>query len=428
MSTSNSKTGKKDAESSTNKSRQPSETGTKPSTKNVRKNVIKPLPMNSDPAQLFNLFSKNYESLSQAMAKQFEDEENFSPFPSEDDTNTQSNPIFNYNLLEALESASIQTGEKVKEVTNGNGQRSFSTAPSQNGASTKPTTHAKRKIICPPQSLLNDSEIDFIRNKIAQVIKQNEGGNLPRSLNFFDAGDGFALHSEDSNKTSNGFNNRGNHNQTSIEIEFSPIPECKVHGVEDCDCPIFDEEYVSSHPSSRGLNSSRDSEGRDSNDDGPSCEFTFEYDSKGRLLPMGNNIEDKLSLMDSEAGKLKELQEEFEAIIAEENGSRPKSAVKEQSDKTHRPRSISSKSTQQNKNRVKRRLKREITDPLDDLKEFVKEETQKKLEKRRLLCNRQSSSSRNFYGLIPKDDCCLLCQYEAVFGIKPRYLVTKKAN
>lgn len=103
MSPLNQNTGKLESETPIDKKRQPSETKTKAPPRMITPTTnINPL-SKPNPAQLFDLISKNYESWLQAMAKQFEDEENFSPFPSEDDANTQLNPIFNYNLLEALE-------------------------------------------------------------------------------------------------------------------------------------------------------------------------------------------------------------------------------------------------------------------------------------------------------------------------------------
>lgn len=74
------------------------------------------LPLNSDgrldPQLLFELVSKHYDTWLNAIGKQFEDDENFLPFPNEDlptirrDESQQ--PIFNYSLLEALEKASSE--------------------------------------------------------------------------------------------------------------------------------------------------------------------------------------------------------------------------------------------------------------------------------------------------------------------------------
>ncbi|KAG5417507.1 hypothetical protein I9W82_005143 [Candida metapsilosis] len=418
MSPSNQNTGKLESETPIDKKRQPSETKTKAPPRMITPTTnINPL-SKPNPAQLFDLISKNYESWSQAMAKQFEDEENFSPFPSEDDANTQSNPIFNYNLLEALESASVQAGERVKEISSGGVHDPLNLATSQSDTAPRPIKLPKRRIICPPESLLNNTEIDFIRNKITQAIKQKEGGVLPKG-NLFDPG--IRLR-DDFGNLANNMDSNGDLNHTSIEIEFSPIPECEVHGAEDCDCPIFDEGHTSSRLSSKGISSRHND---DENDDGPSCEFTFEYDSNGRLLPTGNNIEEKLQSM-KYADKMKGFQDEFNAIMDEADESQPNLYTANNRSVLIPPISSPSKSLHR-KTKVKRRLKREITDPLDDLKSFVKEESQRKLEKLRLR-DRDSTTPRNFYGLIPNDKCCLLCQYESVFGMEPRYLVAKKTK
>ncbi|KAI5969963.1 hypothetical protein CANMA_001003 [Candida margitis] len=425
--------GKQDLESPAMDSRQPSETKAKkpPKEMNAGASSSKPTSIKASPAQLFEMISKNYDNWSQVMAKQFEDEDNFSPFPKEDDPNpTESNPIFNYNLLEALESVSNQAGERIQEITNDD--RQSLDAPTietpHSDTSKRLIKHPKKKIICPPQSLLNDNEIDFIRDKIAQIIKQREGGDLPANFNLFESSyENSHLDDNDLSKLRNEFENAGHLNPASIEIEFSPIPECKIHGLEDCDCPIFDEVYGSSSLSSNGL--LRESRPADSDNDseGPSCEFTFEYDSSGRLLPTGNNIEEKLRSMNQAAEKLKGLKDELNLgtnVASRYQENNP--PARNQQDSSRAPSSGSSTSPK-HKSKLKRKSKREISDPLDDLKRLLKEKPQDKLDSSRLR-NRVSTTPRNYYGLIPSDKCCLLCQYEAVFGMKPRYLVGKKAS
>ena len=85
---------------------------------------------------MFELVSQNYENWQQAMVKRFEndenDDDNFSPFPNHDNhikanlnlmlnqkpTNEKnSNPIFNYNLLEALDEVSNDMTEQLREST-----------------------------------------------------------------------------------------------------------------------------------------------------------------------------------------------------------------------------------------------------------------------------------------------------------------------
>lgn len=85
---------------------------------------------------MFELVSRNYENWQQAMVKRFEndenDDDNFSPFPNHDNQikanlnlilnqtspiEKNSNPIFNYNLLEALDEVSNDMTDQLREST-----------------------------------------------------------------------------------------------------------------------------------------------------------------------------------------------------------------------------------------------------------------------------------------------------------------------
>ena len=73
-----------------------------------------------DPKKLFELVSKNYETWLHAMSKQFQDEDNFLPIPNDETdfagSSDDSQPIFNYSLLEALEKASSEFSDKISKL------------------------------------------------------------------------------------------------------------------------------------------------------------------------------------------------------------------------------------------------------------------------------------------------------------------------
>ncbi|CAD1808695.1 hypothetical protein FOB58_000615 [Candida parapsilosis] len=425
MTASTQDTGKLDSQSSIKRNRQPTENNFKlsqmnGSTSNNKQDIPSP-----DQDQLLSLTSKHNESWQLAMAKQLEDEENFSPFPCEDDDNsTDPNPILNYNMSEALESVPNQAGETIQEVPNAKVHHTNLSSLQQIDPSKRP----RRRIICPPPSFLHPDEIDYIRDKITRVIEEKGVGQLPKDFNLFDS-ENNSIHlqcDDDDLSKSSGRADNCQLNRTSIEIKFSQMPECEIHGEEDCDCPIFDETCTSSRLSSKGSSDLRYADCEDGKC-GPSCELTFEYDSSGRLVPTGTNIEEKLKSITNEASKLKQLKDELNSIICESSESQALVPTNKLQNRQQPPSSSSSKSSSKRKISADKKPKRVITDPLDDLKILVKDRPQAKLEKCAIR-NRRSTTPQNYYGLIPNDSCCLSCQYEAVFGTKPRYLVAKNAS
>ncbi|EGW35159.1 uncharacterized protein SPAPADRAFT_53491 [Spathaspora passalidarum NRRL Y-27907] len=337
------------------------------------------------------MVSKNYENWSQAMYKQFQDsDDNFSPFP-DDSVDNSTPPIFDYSILEALDKDDhdeIDTENKPITVD------ATVRAADANG---------KQKILHPSQSLLSEYEIDFLRNRISQMIHDQGIGGLMKDVasksnnnnntatttggfSLYDTRDEEGLHAGNTDEccdqdydqddydleeiTGDDFHSHAHH----IEVELNTVPECDVHGMQGCDCPFY--EY--------GDDDEHDPDCDHHN--GPSCEFTFEYDHTGKLIPTYSNVEEKLRLMNLES-RLKNQNQQS-------NMKLPSISELNISD------SMKSKSKKKKKKKSKAKSESKLGHH-----------------------NLPTTIPRDYYGYIPSDSCCLFCEYQAIFGSKPRQMM-----
>jgi hypothetical protein len=356
---------------------------------------------NLDPKRLFELISKNYEIWQNSLNNQFVDDDGFLPFPQESDdcenpkissNNSKDNgPIFNYSLLEALENASgdnfnetdlfneirlnLSNIDKLFPVTKSNSSNSRTTnesviRPSRSNEnipidslknylsskSEKPDlvssqAAAKMKKINESTSLLKQSEIDFLRNKISSMISPTQG------MSLYDTKDEPGLHSGSGD----------------IDIDL-------IHSQDDYDVDeILDDdyEYDYSHHIEVEVNAiGNDGQFSSHENEGPSCEFTFEYDHNGKLIPTSSNVEEKIRLMNLQS--------------------------KINNQKLKLP-SISELNL------------------IDDVNATQKKKSKKKKKKKKTTDAQEEPT-------LTKDatadhDCCLLCEYEIIFGTKPKQLI-----
>ncbi|KAK6456789.1 uncharacterized protein RJT20DRAFT_34422 [Scheffersomyces xylosifermentans] len=412
-----------------------------------------------DPKKLFELVSKNYETWSQAMYKQFQDEENYSPFPNEDDEASvgigasdrygDSQPIFNYSLLEALEKASAEFSDKINKMDdnevinemnnrietlvsgslgaslpNTAPKRSPSTPPKETEESTNThrttgnSKNAGKRIIHPSESLLKENEIDFLRSKISQMIgtnafNQNINGAPfnPRKregFSLYDTQDEEGLHegNADAYYDENGeyhdddqddydleeINNDDPYSYGyppthHIEVELNAAPECDEHGLDGCDCPVYEYDDGERY------------RGGEFGDEGPSCEFTFEYDHTGKLVPTYSNVEEKLRLMS--------LQSRISAANGS-NGSKSRNGVNASNMKLPSINELNIGSHNLNST--------------DSLKASTKKKNKKKKKKKNASSETKDQPPRHHTGAIGAG-CCLFCEYELVFGSQPRQMM-----
>lgn len=254
-----------------------------------------------DPQRLFELVSKNYSTWLQVMNKEFPEEDEYLPFPS-DGGGKKSQPIFNYSLLEALEKASLDFSDRINKLEET--EKVPEIGSSNSGANSREHAKLQQEYA---QSLLQEPEISFLRNKISELVNNGANGIRGQSSNGLPQQEGFSLYdTRDEEGLHEGntdqcydqddydldeVNDYENANDGKsyqydypsshhIEVELNTVPECPEHGMDGCDCELY-----SDRPSSRY------------DDEGPSCEFTFEYDRNGKLVPTYSNVEEKLRLM-----------------------------------------------------------------------------------------------------------------------------------
>lgn len=392
-----------------------------------------PLRPHFDPRQLFEAVSKNYESWQQAMGKRIKLEESFLPFPSEDEipgtkTSSGTAPILNYSLLEALDCVSNKHADEL--------------------ASLKGCNNESRDSIF-HHALLKDSELEFLREKIGQIIKSNELRENPkgmeanldlsnvgcpttsganklivnsetcRGFTLYDTideeglydGNSHASVDDDMDEYTDKSNDsichcedhdehvelefRYNYGPHHIQVEVNSIPECPTHAPDMCECrpyPIqntvldYDDDY-----------------------NGPSCEFTFEYDHTGELVPIYNNVEEKLRQMT--------LKSRIGSVYNE------KGQILQHSAKQGQDTSTKKKKKKKNKKNKKKSVNVDFQDEMgmgEDSAAGYHDPDNSPL----------SSPPHSEPGPVPKTqpvfgdpDCCLLCEYELIFGRPPRQLM-----
>jgi hypothetical protein len=359
-----------------------------------------------DPKKLFELVSKNYETWLHAMSKQFQDEDNFLPIPNDENdfagSSDDSQPIFNYSLLEALEKASSEFSDKISKLDGEDLMDEISATidpETDKNASKKKTKSNEVKDV-----LLRDSEIDFLRTKISQMINSNDftlhnknkGHYYPprppppprkrEGFSLYDTQDEEGLHEgntdayydhDDLDDYDDGqddydidevnddqylYDSPTHH----IEVELNTAPECDEHGMNGCDCPIYEND------TNARLRDRFDEEG-------PSCEFTFEYDHTGKLVPIYSNVEEKLRLMTLQS-RMAGAGTNFSLTGAPTLG--------------------------------------------DADANMSKKKKNKKKKKKKKSQNPQISTFTNSTNmLLSSGGCCLFCEYEAVFGSKPKQMM-----
>lgn len=439
------------------------------------------------PQQLFELVSRNYENWQQAMVKRFEndenDDDNFSPFPNHDNQikanlnlilnqtspiEKNSNPIFNYNLLEALDEVSNDMTDQLRESTSASLKDNIGTVNGTTDKSgIKTEVKNKRKLFATTtHTLLNEKEIDFLRHKITQIIQHGEQTKTTQGFSLYDTKDEEGLHAGNSDMcpccsdckeyefeydgddydydqgdydleeiTRDDDDKKGYSRGFSytippthhIEVELNAVPECDIHGSEDyCDCPIFDaciERGNGSNSSNSRVNvrkGARTGDYDEDESDGPSCEFMFEYDHTGKLIPTYNNVAEKLREMELNGDKF--IERAHEQTKTKKKGKKSKHknkklhALKDDKKSKNKPLKeegiLSSKEDEEvstimpiSRN-IDLEIVREIKIPHDPSS------------------NQPTTTPKDYFGLIPSisNECCLMCQYQAVFGAEPRQM------
>lgn len=290
------------------------------------------LPRRVYPQKFSDLVAKNYNLWLQVAGRQFregqDDEANFLPLPKEDG---KAEPIFNYSLLDALEKVSLDFSDRINKLEETEQVPEIKALEKEQ----REEEGALRDRF--NRGLLKDTELEFLRNRIGELVMKNRQMEQQREgFSLYDTRDEEGLHEgntdacyDDYDEDDYDLEEIGSDYQPThhIEVELNTAPECIEHGTDGCDCPMENRKqvrYTTGHI----------------DEEGPSCEFTFEYDGNGTLVPTDNNIVEKLRMMN------------------------------------------------------------------------VKGEEKKKKKKKKKPKDK-----------IPNGNCCLLCEYEAVYGVKPRQMI-----
>lgn len=375
-----------------------------------RNSNSKPTQKKLDPQKLFDLVSKNYDTWLQVMNKQFKDEENFLPFPKEDALDKNSQPIFNYTLLEALEKASSDFSEKADGIHEDDAIEEIPATDDKEQSKIPQASNRQNRIKNAEnpsskgsQTFLKESEINFLRNKISQMIASNNfsinnTNHAPKREGFslYDTQDEEGLHDGNTDQFYDDEQDdydleelqgeflhdypNGRH----IEVELNTAPECEIHGYDGCSCPIFHDEGLDGHSYRNGAY------GFDEDEEGPSCEFTFEYDHREGLVPTYSNVEEKMRLMN------------LESKISNNNPDIKLPSITELNNSTYNS-SDKSSSKQKKKNKKKKNSNSNAANPNPHL--GANPET-------------HPTTKANASG-----SCCLFCEYEVIYGAKPRQMI-----
>ncbi|RLV83576.1 hypothetical protein JA9_004756 [Meyerozyma sp. JA9] len=190
--------------------------------------------------------------------------------------------------------------------------------------------------------LLKESDIDVLYKKISSIFSPP---NPTSGFSLYDTKDEEGLHDGNAEFFSDHDYGQSDYDLDEvhddlahhIEVEVDRGASCDGHEGS-CSCDEYD-------------------------DQGPSCEFTFEYDHNGKLIPTSNNVEEQLRLM--------QLQNQ--------------------------------------------QLQRQSPRPAKGQRDLESRPGKKKKNKKKKNKDQEPSAAGSC--------CCLFCEYEAIYGVEPRQMV-----
>lgn len=353
-----------------------------------------------DPKRLFELVLRNYKLWQEAMNRDVasrDDSYPRTPDPgashaadsgADDATgDTGGEPVLNYNLFELLDKTPAEIDLQAIMATVG---KDGIVKPNLNQPSllAPSPTPAPLLLIPPPpptagetlsplyqpdaarvtELILNEQEIDFLRQKILQMINfrplPSAAAALLGGMSLYDTQDERGIVDDD--------------DQDDYDLD-----------------ELAADEYYKSHHIEVELNLHRQDEctcGDDHTDDGPTCEFTFEYDNLGKLVPTYSNVEEKLRLMGLQhklgANGTMKLPLILELNLIDQ-------AAAASSDHLPLPAGLKKK---KHKKKKKKDTKLVVPAP-------------------------SPAAPMPPGAMLAYGDCCLLCEYEFIYGKKPRQLI-----
>lgn len=370
-------------------------------------NVVEP---QLDPKRLFELVLRNYKLWQEAMARDgasldggyprsgttaaIPDTASETPRDFDGD---MGQPILKYNLLELLEKTpgEVDLHALIAKASRDGVDTSSVLAPLVPQIAPASSLAPLALIPPPPPSgsepvmlgmtglcdrvselLLNEQEIDFLRQKILQMINFRplaaSNAAAQGGMSLYDTQDERGIVDDD--------------DQDDYDLD-----------------ELAADEYYKSHHIEVELNLHRHDEctcGDDHAEDGPTCEFTFEYDNLGKLVPTYSNMEEKLRLMGLQQrlgtnGAMKlplilELNLIDQAAATSSSSAHPQLAP-----------SLLLLLLKKKKHKKKKKAE----------------------QKQASATSSHSQSAPPPSSMLAPTDCCLFCEYQFVYGKKPRQMI-----
>lgn len=312
-------------------------------------------------------------------------------------------PVSNTSVLKALEKLAIDLPEILEPERDTISKNYSSKLPMKSAIYTSEEgTTSPREIEQLTNTYLRDSEIEYLRKKISQLVDLKKlsvkGGASQKCKNNLENTQDSELSGEVElgleKITQDDYNieelhddflyDLGTHH---IEVEVKTLSECLTHGTDFCDCPLSGAKRCSDLSETNPENTQHLQ-----HQYSPSCEFTFECNEQGKLVPTYSNVEEKLRLMSLEAKK--PLGNLSRTAYPSDPKYGPDFKGPDPISKTEGH--LISKKKKKNKKK-----KKKTTDPVSPSSAHSD-------------CTRDSIMSKK---------CCLFCEYELTYGRSPRQML-----
>ncbi|CCE86591.1 Piso0_005088 [Millerozyma farinosa CBS 7064] len=321
------------------------------------------------------------------------------PSVSERERSGSSRTAIDYVVLKALEEMTHDLSAGVKAGHRAPLDRSNGTEPLSSGrprTSSHSSSRSSGLSMDLMDSFLNESEIEHLRSKITEVLNT---GQIKTSGNKSGQAASSSLEESDLGRA------------------YEDLSPLDFDGQDDYDLDEIDENFQYQYPATRHIEVELNTEnehttvhldragniipvppegsGRRADEDleTPSCEFTFEYDSSGKLVPVYSNVEQKLREMYLQrnasrhgGGAAHELDDGDSGLLESETDSH----------------SNPQQSSKKKKKKKKKKGRNTSTNP---------EATE------------PDAPHRAPRPTTPSAGYCLLCEYELIFGSKPHQMM-----
>ncbi|CCE85491.1 Piso0_005088 [Millerozyma farinosa CBS 7064] len=316
---------------------------------------------------------------------------------SETERSGSSRTAIDYVVLKALEemTSDLSAGVKAGHRAPSDRYNGTETLSSVRRASSHSTSRPGGLSMDLMDSFLNESEIEHLRSKITEVLNT---GQIKTSGNKNDQSVSSSIEESDLGRA------------------YEDLSPLDFDGQDDYDLDEIDENFQYQYPATRHIEVELNTEsehttvhldragniipappegsGRRADEDleTPSCEFTFEYDSSGKLVPVFNNVEQKLREM-----YLQQSDSKHNGGAAPDLNDGDSILLESETDSHSNAQQSSKKKKKKKKKGRNASTKPDVTEP--------------------------EAPHRTAHPSVPNAGYCLLCEYELIFGSKPHQMM-----